>query len=66
MHYFLLGGNGLSDLRGGQTPETVSEGSSVEPEAKVNHIKEEQRHGEGESGVFLSCVLVIKLSMNTL
>lgn len=37
------GDNGLSeDLRGGESPETVSEGSSVEPETEVSHSKEEQ------------------------
>lgn len=36
------GDNGLSeDLQGGETPETVSQGS-VQPETKVNHSKEEQ------------------------
>lgn len=32
------GDNGLpEDLQGGETPETVSEGRSVEPETKVSH-----------------------------
>ena len=43
------GDNGLSeDLQGGQTPETVPEGSGVEPETEVNHGEEErpdERHG---------------------
>lgn len=40
---YVPGDNGLSeDLQGGETPETTSEGCSVEPEAKVSHSEEEQ------------------------
>lgn len=42
------GDNGMSeDLQGGETPETVPEGGSVEPETEVHHSKEEwpdERH----------------------
>lgn len=37
------GDNGLSeDLQGGQTPETVSEGSGLQPATKASPNKEEQ------------------------
>lgn len=39
MYVYMPEDNGLSeDLQGGEIPETVSQGCSVEPETKVNHI----------------------------